>query len=51
MCRVKDPGEGFSLEEIEDAEIAEPMVAWARQAHSGRVDASPPTRIRHTDGA
>jgi anti-sigma regulatory factor (Ser/Thr protein kinase)/ActR/RegA family two-component response regulator len=42
MCRVKDPGEGFSLKEIEDAEIAGPLVTWAKQAHSEKVTQLPP---------
>jgi anti-sigma regulatory factor (Ser/Thr protein kinase) len=35
MCRVKDPGEGFSLKEIEEAENIGPLIRWAQQAHSG----------------
>jgi CheY-like chemotaxis protein/anti-sigma regulatory factor (Ser/Thr protein kinase) len=31
MCRVKDPGEGFSMQEIRDAETAEPLEKYAQQ--------------------
>lgn len=30
MCRVKDPGEGFSMQEIRDAETAEPLEKYAQ---------------------
>jgi CheY-like chemotaxis protein len=30
MCRVKDPGEGFSMQEIRDAETAEPFEKYAQ---------------------
>lgn len=33
MCRVKDPGEGFSMREIYDAETAEPLQKYAHQAN------------------
>ncbi len=32
MCRVKDPGEGFSMQEIRDAETAEPLENYAQRA-------------------
>ena len=32
MCRVKDPGEGFSMQEILDAETDEPLERYAQQA-------------------
>src|SRR5208283_1701860 len=43
MCRVKDPGEGFSLKEIEDAETSGPLMSWALQVRSGEA-IDPPTR-------
>lgn len=36
MCRVKDPGEGFSLDEIRVAEITGPLVDYAEQTRGGR---------------
>ena len=30
MCRVKDPGEGFSMQEIRDAETAKPLEKYAQ---------------------
>jgi two-component system, OmpR family, response regulator len=38
MCRVKDPGEGFSLQEIHEAEAAEPLQKYADQAKTQRWD-------------
>jgi CheY-like chemotaxis protein/anti-sigma regulatory factor (Ser/Thr protein kinase) len=38
MCRVKDPGEGFSMQEIHDAEIAEPLQEYAQQAKTQSWD-------------
>jgi anti-sigma regulatory factor (Ser/Thr protein kinase) len=35
MCRVKDPGEGFSLDEIRAAEIAGPLADYAHQTRGG----------------
>jgi len=32
MCRVKDPGEGFSLEELREAEDAGPLTDYAAEA-------------------
>jgi DNA-binding response OmpR family regulator len=42
MCRVKDPGEGFSLTEIQDAEIAEPLAKHAQQVRAGEAMETPP---------
>jgi anti-sigma regulatory factor (Ser/Thr protein kinase) len=42
MCRVKDPGEGFSLKEIRDAEIAEPLANRAQQVQAGEAMEIPP---------
>ena len=36
MCRVKDPGEGFSLDEIRVAEITGPLVDYAEQTRGGK---------------
>lgn len=36
MCRVKDPGDGFSLDEIRVAEVAGPLVDYAEQTREGR---------------
>ncbi len=36
MCRVKDPGDGFSLDEIRVAEITGPLVDYAEQTHTGK---------------
>jgi len=32
MCRVKDPGEGFSMQEILETEASEPLEKYAQQA-------------------
>ena len=32
MCRVKDPGEGFSMQELRDTENTEPLEKYAQQA-------------------
>jgi anti-sigma regulatory factor (Ser/Thr protein kinase) len=45
MCRVKDPGEGFSLKEIRDAEIAEPLAQHAQQVQAGEPMETPPRRL------
>ena len=42
MCRVKDSGEGFSLKEIRDAEIAEPLAKHAQQVQVGEPMETPP---------
>ena len=36
MCRVKDPGEGFSLDEVRVAEITGPLVDYAEQTRHGQ---------------
>jgi CheY-like chemotaxis protein/anti-sigma regulatory factor (Ser/Thr protein kinase) len=36
MCRVKDPGEGFSLDEIHVAEITGPLVEYAEKTKGGQ---------------
>jgi anti-sigma regulatory factor (Ser/Thr protein kinase) len=36
MCRVKDPGDGFSLDEIRVAEITGPLVDYAEQTREGK---------------
>jgi len=36
MCRVKDPGEGFSLDEIRVAEVTGPLVDYAEQTQGGK---------------
>ena len=36
MCRVKDPGEGFSLDEIRVSEITGPLVDYAEQTRGGK---------------
>jgi anti-sigma regulatory factor (Ser/Thr protein kinase)/CheY-like chemotaxis protein len=41
MCRVKDPGEGFSLDEIRVAETTGPLVDYAEQTREGRDVALP----------
>ncbi len=38
MCRVKDPGEGFSMQEILDAENDEPLEKYALQAKTQTWD-------------
>jgi DNA-binding response OmpR family regulator len=42
MCRVKDPGQGFSLQEIQEVEIAEPLAKHARQVQAGETMEIPP---------
>jgi len=36
MCRVKDPGDGFSLDEIRVAELTGPLVDYAEQTREGK---------------
>ena len=36
MCRVKDPGEGFSMDEIRVAEIAGPLAEYAEEIRQGK---------------
>jgi CheY-like chemotaxis protein/anti-sigma regulatory factor (Ser/Thr protein kinase) len=38
MCRVKDPGEGFSLQEIRDTETAQPLQKYAQQVKTQAWD-------------
>ena len=42
MCHVKDPGEGFSLNEIREAEIMGPLGKHAQQVQTGEVMEIPP---------
>ena len=36
LCRVKDPGEGFSMDEIQAAEITGPLADYAEQTLGGK---------------
>lgn len=36
MCRVKDPGEGFSMEEIRAAELGGPIADYSEQTRGGK---------------
>ena len=42
MCRVKDPGEGFSMDEIQAAELEAPIVDLSDQARAGKEGELPP---------
>ena len=42
MCRVKDPGEGFSLKEIQDAETGQPLARQAERPQDWKKMEIPP---------
>ncbi len=42
MCRVKDPGEGFSMQEVRDAEAGQPLAKYAEQMQGLKKMEMPP---------